>query len=176
MSDLDFIKDKSLHKTLEDSIEFIYALLEKSKDDGQKKLYQEETYRIIILYVVSVIEAVLLYFYKIRGEKIEYAEYKFVQTLPPEYIHIKKNSCRTIIAVQEMHEKQEHQIGLHDLVNFFKDKKLIEEKIANDILELNDMRNTFHFSKPRAKSCDLEGVEEALQILVYVLEHIPKKL
>ncbi len=81
MAGLDFIKDTALRKTLEDSIEYIYALFEQSKIAGQKKLYQEETHRVIILYVVSAIEAVLLYFYKVRGEKIEYTEYKFVQTL-----------------------------------------------------------------------------------------------
>lgn len=70
MRDLDFIKDKELRKTLEDSIEYIYALFEQSKDSKQKKSYQEETYRVIILYVVSAIEAILLYFYKARGRKL----------------------------------------------------------------------------------------------------------
>ena len=72
MNDIDFIKDEELKKRLEDSIEYIFALFEQSKGAGQKEIYLEETYRVIILYVVSVIEAVLLYFYKERGEKIEY--------------------------------------------------------------------------------------------------------
>jgi len=86
MRELDFIKDKDLRKTLEDSIEYIYTLFEQSKNDKQKELYKEETYRVIVLYVVSAIEAVLLYFYKERVEKIEYLEYKFVQTLLPERV------------------------------------------------------------------------------------------
>jgi len=173
MNDLDFIKDSELRKTLEDSIEYIYALFEQSKDDEQKELYREETYRVIILYVVSAIEAVLLYFYKVRGEKIEYLEYKFVQILPAEYAHRKKAGLPVVIAVQEKLEKQEYQIGLHDLVTFFRTKKLITEKTTTDILELNDVRNTFHFSKPRAKNCDLKRVETALQLLVYTLERAP---
>ncbi len=175
MSNLDFIKDKDLRKTLEDSIEYIYALFEQSKNDGQKELYREETYRVIILYIISAIEAVLLYFYKIRGEKIEYLEYKFVQTLPPKYEHREKIGLPVIIAVQEKLEKQEQQIGLHDLVIFFKTKKLIKEKTSNDILELNDLRNTFHFNKPRAKNCDSQRVEVALQLLVYILERAPEE-
>jgi hypothetical protein len=173
MSDLDFIKDKELQKTLEDSIEYIYALFEQSKDDKQKALYREETYRVIILYVVSAIEAVLLYFYKERGEKIEYLEYKFVQTLPAEYAHRAKVGLPVVVGVQEKVEKQEYQIGLHDLVMFFKSKKLIQEKTANDILGLNDVRNTFHFAKPRAKNCDLKRVESALRLLVHTLERAP---
>lgn len=173
MNDLDFIKDKELKKTLEDSIEYIYALFEQSKDDKQKALYKEETYRVIILYVVSAIEAVLLYFYKARGEKIEYLEYKFVQILPTAYAHREKIGLPIVVAVQEKVEKQEYQIGLHDLVLFFKSKKLIQEKTANAILELNDVRNTFHFSKPRARNCDVKRVESALQLLVHTLERAP---
>lgn len=176
MKELDFIKNDDLRRTLENSIDFIYNFYEQSKGEGQTELYKEEAHRIIILYVASVIEAVLLYFYKVRGEKIEYPEYKFVQTLPPEFGHSKKIGFSLAIAVQEKIEKQESQIGLRDLVAFFKTKKLIQEKTANEILELNELRNTFHFSKPRAKSCDLERVEVALELLVHTIENAPKAL
>lgn len=176
MSNLDFIKDEELRKTLENSIEYTYTLFEQSKSSEQKELYREETYRVIILYVVSAIEAVLLYFYKTRGEKIDYLEYKFVQTLPAEYGHRGKTGLPVVVAVQEKLEKPEYQIGLHDLVNFFKSKKLVQEKTASDILELNDVRNTFHFSKPRAKNCDLERVKIAIQLLVHTLERAPSVL
>ena len=43
MSDLDFIKDKELRSALENSIEYIYALFEESKNREQKQLYKEET-------------------------------------------------------------------------------------------------------------------------------------
>jgi hypothetical protein len=173
MRDLDFIKDKNLRKTLEDSIEYIYILFEQSRNDEQKELYKEETYRVIVLYVVSAIEAVLLYFYNERGEKIERLEYKFVQPLLPEYEHRGKTGLPVVVAVQEKVNKQEHQIGLHDLVTFFRTKKLIQEKTVNDILELNDVRNTFHFNKPRVRNCDRKRVESALKLLVYTLERAP---
>ncbi|MDO8518339.1 MAG: hypothetical protein Q7S26_03560 [bacterium] len=176
MADLDFIRDAILRKTLEDSIEYIYALFEQSKVDRQKKLYQEETYRVIILYVVSAIEAVLLYFYKVRGEKIEYVEYKFVQTLPLQYRHSGKIGLPVVVAVQEKMEKQEHQLGIHELVAFFRGKKLMQEKTAGDILDMNDVRNTFHFNKSRTQVCDLKRVEKALQLLVHTIENAPKSL
>ncbi|MFA5830031.1 MAG: hypothetical protein WC843_06110 [Candidatus Gracilibacteria bacterium] len=174
MSNFDFIKDENLRNTLDDAIEFIYVLFKRSKEEGQKELYKEETHRIIILYVVSAIEAVLLYFYKDRGERIKHPEYKFVQALSPKFGHSEKKGCPLVIAVQEKKEKD--QIGMRDLVTFFKAKKLIEEKMANDILELNDVRNTFHLSKPRAKSCDVKQVEAALQLLVHTIENAPKAL
>ena len=173
MNDLEFIKDKELRITLENSIEYIYALFEQSKDGEQKQLYKEETYRVIILYVISAIEAIFLYFYKERGEKIEYLEYKFVEPLSKNYFHNKKKGLPVIVAVHEKVEKKEHQIGLHDLITFFRGKKLIQEKTADDILELNDVRNTFHFSKPRIKSCDLERVESSLKLLVRTIKKAP---
>lgn len=176
MVDLDFIKDAGLRKTLEDSIDYVYAIFEQSKADGQKKLYQEETYRVIILYVVQAIEAVMFYFYKVRGERIEFIEYKFVQTLPQQYSHSGKVGLPVVVAVQEKMEKQEYQLGIHELVTFFKGKKLMQEKTARDILDMNDVRNTFHFNKPRVQPCDLKRVEKALQLLVHTIAHAPKSL
>jgi hypothetical protein len=176
MNDLGFIKDKGLRDTLGNSIEYIYALFENSKEGEQKDLYKEETYRVIILYVISAIEAVLLYFFKERGEKMENFEYRFVQSLPREYVHTLKKGLPVIVAVQEKIERKEYQIGLQNLVTFFKGKKLIEEKTADEILELNDIRNTFHFNKPRTKNCDLVRVESALKLLVYAIEKAPKAL
>lgn len=176
MSDLEFIEDEELRKTLDNSIEYIYALLENSKNSEQSELYKKETYRVIILYVISAIEAILFYFYKERGEKMEYPEYKFVEPLSKNYIHSENKGFPVVVAVQEKVEKKEFQIGLHDLVNFFKSKKLIKKETVNDILELNDIRNTFHFNKPRIKNCDLKRVESALKLLVYVIEKAPLAL
>lgn len=176
MSDLDFIKDKELRKTLEDSIEYIYALFEQSKNAEQKRSYQEETYRVIILYVVSAIEAVLLYFYKTRGEKITSLEYKYPSPLPLEYKHSIKSLSPVVIAVQEQVEKREYEIRMVDLINFFKSRNLILGATATDILDMNDLRNTFHFSKQRARACDLERVEKALHLLVHTIKNAPRAL
>lgn len=176
MNGFDFINDNELRKRLEDSIEYIYVLYERSKLDGHNKLYQEETYRVIILYVVSAIEAILLYFYKARGEKIQYAEYKFVHKLSSKYEHIDKKGLPVVVAVQEKVEKKEHQLGMQELVTFFRDKNLMKEKTAGDILDVNDVRNTFHFSKPRAKICDLKRVERAFQLLMHTMENAPQSL
>ncbi len=176
MIELDFIKDLDLKRTLENSLDFVYSFRERFEDFPENKFHQEENHRIVILYVVSAIEALLLYFYKDRGEKTVNTDYKFIHTLPNEFIHCKKSFSPVVIAVQEKTEKLDRNITLRDLVSFFKDKKLIQEVTANKILELNDVRNTFHFSKPRAKNCDLARVESALNLLVYTLERAPKAL
>ena len=65
--DLAFIVDHSLRQRIEDSIEYIYTLYEDSKQSDKNELYITETYRVIILYTVSIIEAVLFYIYEKRG-------------------------------------------------------------------------------------------------------------
>ena len=176
MNGLDFINDKELRKTLENSIEYIYVLHERSKSDGRHKLYQEETYRVILLYVASIIEAILLYFYKVRGEKIQYTEYKFVNVLLSQYEHTEKKGFPVVVAVQEKVEKKEHQLGMRELVTFFRGKSLMTEKTAEDILDINDVRNTIHFSKPRAKVCDLKLVERAFKLLMHTIKNAPRSL
>jgi hypothetical protein len=175
MGIFEFIIDKELEKTLEKSIAYIYSLTNQLSYKNNR-LDQEETRRVIILYTVSTIEAILFYFYKEHGERITTTEYTSVQYLSKDYSHVKKNNLPVVIAVQEKIDKKEHQIGLFELVNFFKNKKLILEKTAVAMLEINDIRNTFHFNKNRVKSCDLKSVESALDLLILTIEYAPKVL
>lgn len=173
MSLLEFIKDKELRETLKNSIDYVLTLVVKSKNKREKRLFREETYRVIILYVISTIEAVFLYFYKERGEKIEKIDYKHIEFLPKEYVFREKNELPVVIAVQEKTEKKDHQINLRELASHFRSKKLIEEKIYENIIELNDIRNSFHFCKPRTKRCDIAMVESALELLSYAIKKAP---
>ena len=176
MEVLAFVNDKELKVTLENSIEYIYALYEQSKTLGNSKLYREETHRVIILYVVAIIEAVLFYFYKERKEEIKQLEYKYIQELPKNYVNKDRVDSFVVIATREEVSKKDHQIGMKDLVTLFKNKKLIIKDTADKILELNELRNTFHLSKLRTKTCEIEDVEKAFKLLLYVLNRAPKVL
>lgn len=177
MNELDFITDTSLRKTVKDSIDYTYILFEESKKITDNKLYEEETCRVIVLYIVSVIEAILFYLYKKGGYEMMYLDYKFVNTLPEDYRHKNSQGSRVVVAVQKSINKTDHQIGLSDLVNFFKDHKKLLKPTAKEILEINDLRNTFHLNKPRKKIiCDVAQVERALKLLVYVIQKAPKTL
>ncbi len=176
MKNLEFIKDKELRVTIENSIEYMYALYEDSRNEEKSSLYKEETYRVIVLYVISIIEAILLFFYKEKSDRIEKIQYKFITHLPNEYVHNKKTGLPVVIAVQEKIQKREDEIGLYELVNFFLSKRLIRKETAEEILELNDIRNTLHLSKPRKKQCDIDKVEESFKLLIRTIEKAPKAL
>jgi hypothetical protein len=107
---------------------------------------------------------------------METVEYKHIHSLPFEYQHAIKNTFPIVVAVQERIEKRDYEIGLHNLIMFFKERKLIQEQTAKEILEINDVRNTFHFSKTRSKPCDITQVEKALQLLVRTIERAPSAL
>lgn len=175
MDGLDFITDTPLRKTVGDSIEYTYLLFEESKKRTDNKLYQEETCRVIVLYVVSILEAIILFFYKKGGHQIPHVDYKYIQTLSEDYQHKEATGDRIIVAVQKSGNKEEHQIGLKTLVNFLESKKLLSKRVASEVLAINDLRNTFHLSKSREKIvCNVAQVERALKLLVYIIEKSPK--
>ena len=175
MSDFDFIKDSLLRKNIEDSIEYIYLLHQESKEKGKNILYKEETNRVIILYVISVIEALFLYFYKNISEKDVNIDYKVLQELPKDIIS-KKEKGKIVLALKQENEKKEYELMLHTLVNFFEKVGRIKSSTKTRILELNQLRNTFHLSKKRKNKCNTKAVEDALDLLVYVIKNISKIL
>lgn len=173
---LDFIKnkDKDLKKTIEDSIQYINIIFEYAKD-SDSDLYKEETYRVIVLYVISVIEAVLLYVLEARKENIKYIDYKYVNSIPQTFRHSELPDDPVVVAVQKEFVKK--YIGLVELVNFMKDNGLMDDKFAQEILDINDIRNTFHFTKPRNQiNCEIKTVERSLELLIDIIDKAPKAI
>ncbi len=174
--ELNFIQDNELRKTIEDAIQYIYIIFDQAKD-STSELYKEETYRVIILYVISVIEAILLYVLKSRDEKMTYIEYKHVTPLSRKFFHSEIPKGPIVVAVQKEQVKTNSQIGLVELVDFMKDGGLMKNQFAKEILKANDIRNTFHLTKSRSQiKCDIGTVEKSLELLVKVIKNAPKAI
>ena len=175
-SELDFIKDKELKRTIEDSIQYLSLIFDSAKKSSSD-LYKEETYRVIILYVISIIEAILLHVLKKRGEKMTHIQYKFASPIQESFKHAELPHSPVVIAVQKEETKDERRIGLADLVAFMEKRNLMSETFATKILDTNDIRNTFHFTKPRNKiTCEIKTVENALELLVDTIKKAPKAI
>ncbi len=174
-NNLNFINNEELKKTIEDSIDYIEIIFEQAKNN-ESALYKEETYRVIILYVVSIIEAILLYILETRKEKIDYTEYKYINEISPDFKHCELPNDKVVIAVQKKRKKEENShIGFVELVKFMKEKDLITKELYQKILDINNIRNIFHFTKPRNKiTCEIKAVDSAFKLLVEVIEVIPK--
>lgn len=68
-------------------------------------------------------------------------------------------------------ESEKHGSDLYKLVNFMKNNELMKEQTAEELLKINDIRNTFHFTKPRDKiTCEIKTVEKAFKLLVEIIE------
>jgi len=172
MQDFNFIKDIELKNAIEDSVNFIVLLNSINQDSTD--LFKEEKYRTLILYIVAIIEALLYYYLVFKNKKITYIEYKNINYIP--YLKYKGLEDESVvIAIQKEKSKISSQIGLSDLLEFFKKEKLMKSETAEKISNLNNIRNTFHLSKKR-KDLDLtkEMVEDGLELLVYVIENIAK--
>lgn len=175
-TELYFVEDKELKRTIEDSIQYLYLIFEQAKD-SKSDLYKEETYRVIVLYIISIIEAILLYVLKKCGDEIKTTQYKYVQPLPKEFKHANSDDSPIVVAVQKEEVKSERTIGLSELVTYMEKQGLMGKNFATKILDMNDIRNTFHFTKPRNKiTCEIETVENALELLVETIKKAPKAI
>ncbi|MFA4830964.1 MAG: hypothetical protein WC862_00775 [Patescibacteria group bacterium] len=175
-NDLSFLKNKELSKIIEDSIQYIQIIFEES-DKKESALYKEETYRVILLYVTSIIEAILLRVLELRKETIPSIDYKYTSPVNKQFKHVKLPKDTVVIAVQQRSEKDNKRIGLVELVNYMKNNDLVEEKIIQEILDINDIRNTFHFTKPRDQiTFEIKTIEKAFELLVKIIQKAPAVL
>lgn len=170
---LDFIKDEELKKIITKSLDYSIILINSLQLDQQKNNFIEETCRVIILYIQSIIEAVLLYFYNIHSDNIMMIEYIEIQKLPSSYT--KNDQYIPVIAMQK--QKQRSQPGFQELVQFFKDRKNMTLETSNKMLKLNQIRNTFHLNKSRESLvCDEKQVNESFELLMITLSKGPERL
>jgi len=172
--DFDFIKDSDLRKKIEGAVEYIYASYEESKKKDKSELYQTETFRVIILYTISIIEAVLFDIYHQQGKRLVKEEYKETTSLPEEYIHTKVENGRVAIVVVKKVEKSEIEIGFQELVKFLEKEKVLHKETAIRMLKANNVRNTLHLRKERAPVCTVQEVEHALELLFHTLQNAPR--
>jgi hypothetical protein len=104
-------------------------------------------------------------------------EYKYVVNLPKAYGYQGEDGSNIVAAVQKKVVKPDRQIGLVELVSFFKNSGDMKYDTVDEILKINDIRNTFHFNKARDRiPCTIEQVEKALGLFVYIIEKAPRRL
>ncbi len=173
--ELAFITNPSLRQRIEDSIEYIYTLYEESKQSDKNELFKTETHRVIILYTVSIIEALLFYIYEKKGLTITRVDYKEKEHLPESYRNIKVDG-RIVIAIEKHTPKQESEISLRELVHFLVTEKIVKEETESKLLSIIKTRNSVHLRHKGFTTCSVADVDEALELLVYTLSHAPRFL
>lgn len=176
---LDFITDTTIRNKIEEAIEtnsFLYLMERDHKfDAGTSK----EIRRIIILYSASIIEAILLFLYKKKKFSSQKTYYSEIHTLPTKYQQ--NNESRIVIATQIKKQREERELMLDVLVDFFFDEKIINKVLKSKIDKARDIRNTFHLSKSRKGiHCGVKAVnvsnDAVLETILTVNDYLSKKL
>lgn len=174
---LSFIQSKTLRKTIIDSIEYILFIFRETNKKNITPIYKEETYRVIVLYSVAIIEAILLHILEIRGDEITTLVYKNPSKISEKIKHQDYPYGNVVTAIQCKEKKLNQQIGVRDLVTFMKKNKFMSDETAHDIIELNNIRNTFHLNKKRAKiNLEVQKVELSLSLLHKIIKGAPKAI
>lgn len=173
--ELSYITDTVLRRRIEDSIEYIYALHTQSKQIEISDIYRSETYRVIIVYVVAIIEALLFYIYQQRNQKITKIEYKEKIFLNGAYCH-SLVAGNVIVAVQKIIEKTESEIGLKELVEFLGKEKVLKEETLTQLLAMLPFRNSVHLRQKNTPPCTIKNVETTFDFLLYIITHTEKYL
>lgn len=174
---LSFIKNSTLRKTIEDSIKYMQVICDETQADNKSKIYKEETHRVIILYIVAVIEAILLYVLKERNNKIFSLIYKNPHEISKKIKHLDYPNNKLITAIRIKKTKKDNEIGMKDLIDFMEKHNLMTATTAKEILTINNIRNTFHFTKSRdGIDIDIKKVEKAFAVLLKIIKGAPKAI
>lgn len=139
----DFITPKQLRNNIIDSFEFVarFWLLALKIEPR----YEDEMSRTIILYNISIIEALLLFSAKKRKIKFLELTYKIPTALPEQFQNSKEV---LVLAYQSKTEKKENRVWLQDLIK--EHKSFLGDSLHSDITDLQSIRNTFHLSANRS--------------------------
>lgn len=162
-----FVTPKAFRNNIVESVEFaawLWVLTQKTEDK-----YQDEMVRTVILYNISIVEALLLFWAKKHKKKFFEDKYTDKYTLPTALQGT--SGKKLLVAHFSKVEKSDSRIWLHDLIA--EGKQLLGENLHDRVADLQDIRNTFHLSKPR-RVLSPKKAEGSFDMVLEVVNKIKK--
>lgn len=164
-----FVTPKTFRTNIVESVEFVAWLWVLAQEIEDK--YQNEMVRIIVLYNMSIVEALLLFWAKRRKKKFFEDKYTDKYTLPTELQGVAGKEL--LIAHFSRVEKNDTRVWFHDLIA--EGKQLLGKDLHGRVTDLQDIRNTFHLSKTR-RALSLKKAESSFDVVLEVVNKIKKDL
>ncbi len=170
----EFIKDTEIKKILYDFLAYSLVNFKEVEDwivNNQKVI--ELKIHTVLVYLGSIIEAVLYYFVdeklknndKKRKKYLKIKEYQEIQKLKlPECNYF------SVCKISEKELDLNDTINFNALINWAKDNKLINEEIFEKINEVRKMRNSVHINV--YKLWKLKRFDDLKKVLIDVKEII----
>ncbi len=141
-----FIKEKDLREALELFSSYVFYLVESQEKCNNDKLLIEFKKHSIEIYMWAIVEAMVYYFTKEKLWNNEKAKRKFLQIEELKIYQKIKNSDFIIC------KKEKKEISFNDTINFkwlidwLKDKKIIDKKLFLKIDNFRKARNSIHIN------------------------------
>ncbi len=162
----DFITPKVLRHNIAESVRFavwLWTMAEKVEPE-----YQDEMVRTIVLYNIGIIEALLLF--RAKKEKLIFYDEKYPHAtlLAKVFQHTDQD---LIISYRTKKARDQSRIWLHELIKEQKD--FLGVSLHEQIVDLQDIRNTFHLAKPRT-ILSLKKAEKSFDLVLKLAEKIRK--
>ena len=155
----DFISDQKVKDNIIQSIEFssvLWLLNEKIPE-----AHREESFRTIILYTASIIEALLLYY--LSAKKLSLEEEKFIYTARLGN-NFQNNLGEVVVAIRKMEKRPIPDFS--KTIDFL--EKILGKNLSKSMHKIRETKNTFHLLKSRTKikESDVKYANETLLKLV----------
>lgn len=162
----DFISDQNVRSNIIDSIDFSSALQLISEKIPQEN--REESYRTIILYAASIIEALLLYYLSEKNLFLSEDKFIHISILPNQF---QNDLGEIVVAIRKTVKRNDADFS--KVIDFL--EKMLGKNLAKNIHKIRETRNTFHLLKTRTKIQE-KDVEHANATLLKLVKKIQIKL
>jgi len=164
-----FVTPKAFRANVIESVKFVawlWVLAQKIEDE-----YQDETVRTVILYNMSIVEALLLFWTKKKKKKFFEDKYTDKYTLP---IKLQGTSGKELLVAHFSRvEKDDTRVWFHDLIA--ECKQFMGKDLHDRVIDLQGIRNTFHLSKTR-RALSLKKAEGSFDAVLEVVNKIKRDL
>jgi len=164
-----FVTPKAFRTNIVESVEFVAWLWVLAQKIEEK--YRDESVRTVILYNMSIVEALLLFWAKKKKKKFFEDKYTDKHILPTELQGVTNKEL--LVAHFSKMEKDDTRIWFHDLIA--EGKQLLGKDLHDRVVDLQDIRNTFHLSKTR-RALSLKKSEESFDVVLEVVNKIKRDL
>lgn len=164
-----FVTPKAFRTNIVESVEFVAWLWVLAQKIEEK--YQDESVRTVILYNMSIVEALLLFWAKKHKKKFFEDKYTDKHTLPTTF---QGATGKELLVVHFSRvEKNDTRVWFHDLIA--EGKQLLGKDLHDRVIDLQDIRNTFHLSKAR-RGLSLKKAGNSFDVVLEVINKIKKDI
>lgn len=168
--DFSFISDARLRRDVEDALEFSVYLI-RAADNTSESRYQEEFYRATVLYVASVIEALCLFFIKIKKLSKHKTEYKYPQKIDVKNVKVSFGG-ELVVALKSRSARSLQEIPFAEAIDVLKQSGTISEVLAGDLDAVRTARNTQHLYGRTRRGMSRKEIQASFTALTNLLNRI----